>query len=86
MGSAGFLLIFACVNGANVLLAKKTRSRRWISGLGVLLCLGALASLIWYTLKSAPAHIWVLAAMLVIAFLIEAIYRFWRNNANAMSR
>jgi amino acid transporter len=86
MGSAGFLLIFACVNGANVVLAKKTNSRRWISSLGVLLCIGALASLIWYTLKSAPAHIWVLVAMLVIAFLIEAIYRFWRNNANAKSR
>jgi amino acid transporter len=86
MGSAGFLLIFACVNGANVLLANKTHSRRWISGLGVLLCLGALASLIGYTLKRDPAHLWVLVAMLVIAFLIEAIYRFWRNNASAALR
>jgi len=79
MGSAGFLLIFACVNLANAVLAERTQSRRWISGLGVLFCLGALASLIRYTLKSAPAHIWVLAAMLVLAFLIEAVYRLWRK-------
>lgn len=80
MGSAGFLLIFACVNAANIVLAEQTRSRRWISGLGVLFCIGALASLMRYTLKSAPSHIWVLAAMLVLAFLIEAIYRLWRKS------
>jgi len=80
MGSAGFLLIFACVNAANIVLAKQTRSRRWISALGVLFCIGALASLIRYTLKSAPAHIWVLAAMLVLALLVEVIYRLWHNS------
>ena len=79
MGSAGFLLIFACVNCANIVLAERTHSRRWISGLGVLFCLGALASLIRYTLNSAPANIWILAAMLALAFLIEAIYRLWRK-------
>lgn len=79
MGSAGFLLLFAAVNGANVVLAQKTHSRRWISALGVLLCLAALASLIGYTLKSAPAHVWVLAAMLASAFAVEALYRIWRK-------
>jgi amino acid transporter len=79
MGSAGFLLIFACVNGANMVLAMRTHSRRWISGMGVLFCLGALASLIRHTLKSAPDHIWVLAAMLVLAFFVESIYRLWRK-------
>ena len=67
-------------NAANVVLAEQTRSRRWISVLGVLFCIGALASLMRYTLKSAPAHIWVLAAMLILAFLIEAVYRLWRKS------
>jgi amino acid transporter len=79
MGSAGFLLIFAIVNGANVRLADKTGSRRWISILGVILCLSALASLIHYTIQQAPSHVWVLVAMLVLAFAVEAAYRLWRR-------
>ena len=80
MGSAGFLIIFAAVNGANIVLAKQTMSRRWISTLGVLLCLGALVSLIRYTLESAPSHLWVLAAMLALAFMVEGAYRLWRKH------
>jgi amino acid transporter len=79
MGSAGFLLIFAGVNAANVRLARQTGSRRWISVAGVLLCLGALASLLRYTWRQAPGHIWVLAAMLVLAFAVEGAYRLWRR-------
>jgi amino acid transporter len=79
MGSAGFLLIFAAVNAANAILARQTGSRRWISVLGSALCFGALASLIHYTFQNAPAHIWVLAAMLVLAFGIESTYRLWRR-------
>ena len=79
MGSAGFLLIFAVVNAANVKLGRETGSHRWISILGVMLCLGALASLIRYTGRHAPSHIWVLAAMLVLAFVVEGIYRLWRR-------
>lgn len=79
MGSAGFLIIFAAVNAANARLARQTGSRCWISVLGVILCLGALASLIRYTVRHDPAHIWVLAAMLVLAFVVEGAYRVWRK-------
>jgi len=79
MGSAGFLVIFAAVNLANAVLAAQTGSRRWLSVLGALLCLGALASLIRYTFDHDPAHIGVLAAMLVLSFLVESIYRVWRK-------
>jgi amino acid transporter len=79
MGSAGFLVIFAAVNAANAALARQTGSRRWISVLGAVLCLGALASLIRYAFQNDPAHIWVLAAMLVLAFVIEGAYRLWRK-------
>jgi amino acid transporter len=76
MGSAGFLLIFAAVNAANVVLSEKTGSRRWISILGVVLCLGALGSLIWEIGQKTPSHLWILWAMLLLAFLVEGAYRF----------
>jgi amino acid transporter len=75
MGSAGFLLIFAGVNAANVKLARETRSRRWISMTGAVLCLGALASLLWQTRIRSPHQLWIPFAMVGAAFLIEAVFR-----------
>ena len=75
MGSAGFLLIFAAVNLANVRLAKQTASRRWISGLGVATCLGALLALLWQTAVTSPRQLWILGLMVGLAFAIEAGYR-----------
>ena len=76
MGSAGFLLIFAAVNGANVVLAEQTRSRRWLSLLGAGLCLGALACLLWQTARSSPGQLSVLFVMAGASLLIETIFRF----------
>jgi amino acid transporter len=76
MGSAGFLLIFAAVNAANAVLSEKTGSRGWIPILGVVLCLGALGSLIWEIGQKTPSHLWILLAMLLLAFLVEGAYRF----------
>jgi amino acid transporter len=75
MGSAGFLLIFSAVNAANVLQAKRTKSRLWISSAGVLACVGALAALLWQTLTVSPEQIWVLVAMVGAAVTIEGGYR-----------
>ena len=75
MGSAGFLLIFAAVNGSNFHLYQKTKSNRWISGIGVIICLIALGMLIWQTAMATPQKIWVLVVMAGISFLIEWIYR-----------
>lgn len=75
MGSAGFLLIFAAVNGANAMLARETRSKSWLSLIGVGLCLGALASLLWQTAKSSPGQLLVLFVMAGAAFFIEIAYR-----------
>jgi amino acid transporter len=86
MGSAGFLLIFAAVNVANVVLAKQTGSRRWVSLLGAGLCLGALACLLWQTALRAPAQLWVPAAMVGAAFAVEAGYRFGRGRTLRLHR
>ena len=75
MGSAGFLLIFAAVNTANALHAPRTNSWRWVSAAGAVACLAALAALIWQTAMTAPAQLWVLAAMVALAVLIEGSYR-----------
>lgn len=75
MGSAGFLLIFAAVNAANVRHALATNSRAWISVIGAVACLTALAALIWQTARTGPMKLWVLAAMLAISIAIEGGYR-----------
>jgi amino acid transporter len=75
MGSAGFLLIFAAVNGANMKLAEDTQSKRWLSLTGIGLCLGALACLLWQTAMNSPRQLWILFAMAGAAFFIEVIFR-----------
>ncbi len=75
MGSAGFLLIFAAVNLANVRMAKQTASHGWISGLGTVACLGALLALLWQTATTSPQQLWVLGLMVGLAVVIEAGYR-----------
>ena len=75
IGSAGFLLIFAAVNGANALMHRETNSNRYISIVGVLVCLGALFALIWQTAITEASNLWFLAAMIAVSFVIELIYR-----------
>jgi len=75
LGSAGFLLIFAAVNSANAFHAPQTNSRGWISATGAVACLAALGALIWQTAHTAPSKLWVLAAMVALAVLIESSYR-----------
>lgn len=77
MGSAGFLLIFAGVNLANVKLADQTKSKKIISCIGAGLCLGALASLIWQTFRTTPSHIWVLVSMVLLSLGIESGFRIF---------
>jgi amino acid transporter len=75
MGSAGFLLIFASVNGANVRLHKKTASRKEVSWIGLIVCVSAFAVLLWQRALTSPGDLIVLAAMVFLAFAIEVIYR-----------
>jgi hypothetical protein len=75
MGSAGFLLIFAGVNGANVRLYAKTESQRWIAIFGVVVCLSALGALIWQRAATSPKELWWLVIMIGLAFAIETTYR-----------
>jgi amino acid transporter len=75
LGSVGFLLIFAAVNAANARRSSETNSRGWISGAGTAACLAALGALVWQTWVTGPAKLWVLAAMVALAMVIEGGYR-----------
>ncbi len=86
MGSAGFLLIFAAVNGANAVMARDTRSKSWLSLTGVGLCLSALASLLWQTAKDSPGHLWVLFVMVGAAFMIEFSFRLTTGRTINLSK
>ena len=77
MGSAGFLLVFAAVNGANLVLAGDTQSKRAVPLIGTALCFCALGSLIWQTAENSPRQIWLLVVMLGAAFTIEVIFRLF---------
>jgi amino acid transporter len=74
MGSAGFLIIFAAVNAANVKLAAETGGNRFISGLGFFACVGALAALIYHTAEDNAHALWVVVGMIVVSFLFELVY------------
>ena len=75
MGSAGFLLIFAAVNAANVKLYKETMSRRWISITGTVACLVAFTVLLWQRILSDPSNLIILAVMIGLSFVIEVAYK-----------
>jgi amino acid transporter len=79
LGSAGFLLIFAAVNVANVRHASQTNSHRWISASGAVACIAALGALVWQTAQTAPMKLWTLAVMLGVAVVIEAAYRLLKG-------
>ena len=75
MGSAGFLLIFACVNLANVKLHNETKSNRLIPLLGAIMCFIALTVLVLQTAMVNLENLLILAIMVGVSFLIELLYR-----------
>lgn len=79
MGSAGFLLIFAAVNWANVRLCSCTGIKKAISLTAMAVCLGAVVALVAETAINAPGTIWVLVLMLILSFGIELVYRKYRK-------
>ena len=81
LGSAGFLVIFAAVNAANLKLRKNVRSNGFIAALGMLGCLAAFAAMVWQTVGENPSQAWVLAGLFGAAVALEGSFRvFHRGN------
>lgn len=75
MGSAGFLIIFAAVNIANVVKRKQTSSIWPISALGAIACVAAFVALLWNRLLQDISSLWVLGGIVLLSVGIEALYR-----------
>ncbi|MFZ0468841.1 MAG: amino acid transporter, partial [Thiogranum sp.] len=54
---------------------------RWLPLTGVVLCLAALAALLWQTALTAPGRIWILVVMVTVAFAIEFAFRLTTGRA-----
>lgn len=79
MGSAGFLLIFASVNLANIRLSGQTNSRVWISVTGTIACIAAFVALVYQTATNHPTHLWILVGLTILAFSIEVSWSYYKN-------
>ncbi len=77
MGSAGFLILFFCVNVAAVRLAGQTGGSVWISALAAFCTAGALVMLC-IEVDENPAtrnHLWILAGMIAVSLALEFGWR-----------
>jgi amino acid transporter len=77
MGSAGFLVIFAVVNVANLRLRRETQARPALAAAAAAACVAALAMLLWQAAEDTPGRLWFPVLMVISAFFIEAAYRRW---------
>jgi hypothetical protein len=75
MGSAGFLIVFAAVNIANVVRCRETKSAWPVSAAGAVACVAALSALVWIRATDSPRTMWVLGGMLLLSVSIETLYR-----------
>ncbi|MEO8095557.1 MAG: APC family permease [Pseudolysinimonas sp.] len=75
LASAGFLIIFACTNAANVRMADRTNSRRWLSRIGVVVCAGALVALVVHISSTSPADLILLAGLLGLTIAGAVTYQ-----------
>jgi hypothetical protein len=75
--SAGFLLVFAVVNVANVKLAARTGSRRWISVLAAAACFAALAAMLaQLALRPGRGHeLRLTLGLALLPFVYQALLR-----------
>ncbi len=74
-GSIGFLMIFAVVNMAAVRKASEVKGSKWITGLGAVLCLTALAALLVHTAQTNLMNLLIACGIIVACFLGEFIYK-----------
>jgi amino acid transporter len=75
IGSAVALCIYVLITIAHLRMAKETKASRPVLFLALFLTLVAIVLFAWYTLKTAPQTFGILVATIVLAWVIEAIWR-----------
>jgi amino acid transporter len=75
IGSAGFLVIFAAVNIANLRLRAMTKTSRWLPIVAATACLGALAALLTEIGARDRGAVFIVAGLGAGSFILEAAYR-----------
>lgn len=83
LGSGGFLIIFAAVNGANLRRADETGGHRGLAALGTVGCLVAFGAMIWQTISDDPSKLWVVVGMFGGSALLEGVYRLFVRERKA---
>ncbi len=61
-------------------------SSRAIAAAGVVGCVFALLTLVWYTMEHAAGQVWVLLIMIVLAAFVEAAYLLFLKKPGKASR
>jgi uncharacterized protein len=77
----GTIVVLTLMNLANAKLADKTKSRRWISVVGAIACLGALAIMLVQIARD-PQHsfgLHFIAGLVIFPFLYQLVYRTFRR-------
>lgn len=75
VGSAGFLFIFALVNYVNYKLSKTTKSKKYISLFGALLCIVALVTLLYQQFGINPIGLYTVLAIAFSSYFAEYIFK-----------
>lgn len=86
--SAGFLVVFAAVNIANVRLSNETGERKWIARLGAAVCALALA-ITFYDFVSVPAYrlsAVAMVAIVLVSIAAELTYRLFGQSGGLRGR
>ena len=78
LGSAAFLLIYMSVNVTHLKLYKKTNANKYIIWSAIIGCLFSLIVLVYYEIFNSPLTLYIFAALIIISFLFEWLYRKYR--------
>lgn len=79
MGSGAFLLIYAAVNAGHMRILDQTDANKWLVMLSILLCLALFIILEIYTYQKNPAAVYTMIGLLVGSFLLEALFRRYKD-------
>lgn len=80
IGSAVALAIYVLITIAHLRMAKDTGASKAILILALIATSGAILLFCWYTLQTAPQTFVILVATIILAWVVEAVWRSINKN------